>query len=254
MFAVELKFESSGHGSSDAKTDAISWLTAAFVRNGNLMGQFEVEGDEEFVVYGLTPARNAFHRANWNDRVRQQIGALKSVNLKRPRVRILGLIPETAPICQCARPKGYFLFTTFLSVEPPLRCIRCNGVVPLYRVARPTGGEHSELLSWQSNYQACDTLQMNCTVGQRFGERQMSDMKSPLSITGLAICNEIQRLTGRPTYYYLFRASARSHSEEASRRCPTCRGEWLMKKPLHGKFDFKCERCRLISNIAWNVR
>jgi predicted nucleic acid-binding Zn ribbon protein len=256
MFAVELKFESSARGgSSDAKRDAIGWLIAAFVRNGSLMEQFEAEGaGEKFSVYGMTPARNAFHRANWNDRVRIQIAALKAANLKRPQIRILGIIPETAAVCQCAKPNGYVLFTTFLSVEPPLRCIDCNDTIPVYNLPRPAVGEHQGLFSWRSDYLACDTLQMNCTVGERFGERQMSDSKSQLSRSGIAVCKEIERLTGRPTYYYLYRASGRTHAAETRRRCPTCNGEWLMKQPLHYKFDFKCDQCRLMSNIAWNVR
>jgi predicted nucleic acid-binding Zn ribbon protein len=255
MFAVELKFESTASGASEAKTEAITWLIAAFVRNGNLLEEFLVEGKSRgWTVYGMAPGRDAFLRANWNEFVRRRIGSLKLANLKRPRIRFLGVVPETAGVCQCARPRGFFLFTTFLHTEPPVRCILCNGIVPLYRLPRPTTGEHSGLLSWKNNYQACDTLQMNCTVGERFGERQMSDPTSELSRSGLAVCKEIQRITGRPAYYYLHRANARTRSAEARRKCPSCRGEWLLKKPLHSKFDFKCNKCKLISNIAWNVR
>ena len=27
-----------------------------------------------------------------------------------------------------------------------------------------------------------------------------------------------------------------------------------LNKPLHGKFDFRCDKCHLLSNIAWSVR
>lgn len=171
-----------------------------------------------------------------------------------PAYSVLGVVPETAPACRCAGPRGFFLFTTFLHIEPPVRCIHCNGIVPLYRLPRSTTDEHSGLLSWKSDYQACDTLQMNGTVGERFGERQMSDPTSELSQSGRAVCEEIQHLTGRPVYYYLNPANARSHSAEERRKCPTCRGAWRLKKSLHGKVDFKCDRCKLLSSIAWNVR
>ncbi len=231
------------------------WLIGAFVRNGNLIDEFLVANDpKQWTAYGIAPARDAFHKANWNEFVRQRLGGLTAANLKRPRVRFLGAVPETAPACRCAKPRGYLLFTTLFHKEPPVRCIHCNGIVPLYRLPRSTTGEHSGLLSWQSNYQACDTLQINCAVGERFGERQMSDPTSELSRSGLAVCKEIQRLTGRPVFYYLNRANARSHSAEARRRCPSCGGAWLLKKPLHGKFDFRCDKCHLLSNIAWNIR
>ena len=255
MFAAELKFESKARGTPEAKADAITWLIGSLVRNGNLLEEFLLEGKaEDWTIYGIMPARDAFQRANWGGLVRQRIAELLLANLKRPRIRFLGVVPETAPACRCAKPRGFFLFTTFLDSEPPVRCIHCNGIVPLYRLPRSPSGEHSGLLSWKSNYQACDTLQMNCTVGERFGTRQMSDLTSELSRSGLAACREIRRLTGRPAYYYLHRADARSRAAELARKCPGCGGEWLLKKPLHGKFDFRCDRCHLLSNIAWNFR
>lgn len=121
----------------------------------------------------------------------------------------------------------------------------------VFRAPRPV---NIRACSLGCNYQSCDALQMNCAAGEQFGKRQMSDPNSPLSRSGIAVCKEIERLTGRPTYYYLYRDGARSRPADARRSCPICKGQWLMQKPLHGKFDFKCSNCRLLSNIAWNVR
>ena len=196
----------------------------------------------------------AFRKATRNAYVEQGISALAEAQLKQPSIRFLGKIPETAHDCRCARPRSYMLFTTFLDKEPPLRCMHCNGTVPLYRLPHPKMGEHSGLLSWKSNYQACDSLQMNCTVGERFGTRQLSDPMSSLSRSGVAVCKEIMELTSRPVYYYLYRYSTRSSSADLRRTCPRCGGPWLLKTPLHHRFDFKCDKCHLLSNIAWNVR
>jgi len=77
MFAAELKFELSAPGKADDQADAITWLTAALVRNGNMLEEFLVRSaSNRWTVYGITPARDAFHRANWNEFVRQRIGAL----------------------------------------------------------------------------------------------------------------------------------------------------------------------------------
>lgn len=135
-----------------------------------------------------------------------------------------------------------------------MRCIGCNGIVPLYRLPCPATGGYSDLLGWQSNYQACDALQINCTVGERFAEREMSDLDSSLTKSGLAICRKTQEQTGHPVYYYLFRAHGRNRAREMQRRCPSCGGSWRLSEPLYGKFDFKCDECRLLSNIAWTVR
>ena len=255
MFAVELRLDPSDRGAINARTDAITWLIGALVRNGSLMNGCVLAADTSgWTLHGVAPARDALHTANWNEFVRQRINGLAEVNLKRPRIRFLGAVPETAPACQCAKQRGFLLFTTFLHTEPPLRCLHCNGTVPLYRLPRSKTGEHSELLSWEGNYKACDTLQMNCTVGEKFGERQMSDLSSSLSRSGLTVCREIERRTGQPVYYYLYRGDTRRPSMEVRRICPSCGGLWQLKKPLHGKFDFKCDKCHLLSNIAWNVR
>jgi predicted nucleic acid-binding Zn ribbon protein len=255
MFAVELRLVPSGRGDSCARVDAITSLAATLVRNGNLMRDYVVTADRTgWTVTGVAPARDAFRTANLNDFVRQRFAGLAAVNLSQPAIRFSGTVPETASDCRCATPRRFLLFTTFLHTEPALRCLRCNGTVPLYRLPRSASGEHSDLLSWESNYKACDTLQMNCKVGERFGERQLSDLDSSLTQSGLAVCREIERLTGRPAYYYLYRGDTRRPSVEPSRNCPGCNCAWRLKRPLHGKFDFKCDRCRLVSNIAWNVR
>ena len=46
---------------------------------------------------------------------------------------------------------------------------------------------------------------------------------------------------------------ARSRARELARLCPMCGGSWRLEEPWH-IFDFKCDRCQLLSNIAWDVR
>jgi predicted nucleic acid-binding Zn ribbon protein len=256
MFALELRFGAQPGGEPDTQVDAIGSYLAALFRNGNLLKTRLIAAEDHgWTVYAAAPARDAFKKANQNEFVQRCISNLKAANVSRPRIHFLGTQPDTVSDCRCPAPRAYYLFTTFLHEEPPVRCMECNGVVPLYRLPRPTKtGEHSALLTWWSNYQACDTLQINCTVGERFGERQMSDLISRLTKSGLAVCKELEERTGRPVYYYLFRATGRNHSAEMRRRCPSCGGKWRLNEALYGKFDFQCNRCHLLSNIAWNIR
>ena len=39
---------------------------------------------------------------------------------------------------------------------------------------------------------------------------------------------------------------------EKERKCPQCGGEWLLDAPIHDIFYFKCDDCRLVSNISWD--
>ncbi|MFA0698754.1 DUF2310 family Zn-ribbon-containing protein, partial [Vibrio sp. 10N.222.49.C9] len=55
-----------------------------------------------------------------------------------------------------------------------------------------------------------------------------------------------------PTYYYLYQVGGESLKQEQQRKCPKCGGEWLLDEPLHDMFHFKCDSCRLLSNISWD--
>ena len=95
---------------------------------------------------------------------------------------------------------------------------------------------------------------MNCQVGERFATNQISALNSALTKEGLEICHSISELTQKDVYYYLSKDKSRSLQSEKSRVCPSCQQQWLLAKEIHGLFDFKCSRCRLLSNIAWDVR
>jgi predicted nucleic acid-binding Zn ribbon protein len=141
-----------------------------------------------------------------------------------------------------------------VALGSPLRCGDCFAPVPLYRVPATSGGEYYDVVSWESDYQACDRLQMNCTTGERFGLRQLGDIGSSLTRNGRDIAGRIAALTETPTYYYLHRYSGDSLDRELARRCPGCDGPWRLEQPWHRLFDLRCDRCRLVSNIAMHLR
>lgn len=158
-----------------------------------------------------------------------------------------------AEACSCHRSSGYVLFTNYLSLESPVRCLDCFLPVPLYRFPAMPSGEYYEVIRWQSDYQSCDRLQMNCAVLERAATRQLSDFRSSLSATGRENCRVLEGLSGKPFYYYLYRAHARSVKSERARRCPSCGQAWHLETPLHSLFHYQCDQCRLLSNLAWNL-
>lgn len=97
-------------------------------------------------------------------------------------------------------------------------------------------------------------LPLSAVWGPDSANTRCPDPTSALSRPGPAVCKEIEGLTGRPVYYYLYRGKARSRSDELSRNRPICGGRWVLKKPLHDKLAFKCDRRKLLSNIAWSFR
>lgn len=111
-----------------------------------------------------------------------------------------------------------------------------------------------DLLSWQRTYQAMDWLHIGSGAGEMFAYGQISRHDSEFTKQGRELVRHLERRVRRPVYYYLYRYYARSQTREQSRRCPSCGGNWLLPTALHGFIDFRCMRCRIISNIAFDVR
>ena len=122
--------------------------------------------------------------------------------------------------------------------------------MPLYRLPHVRDHEHLDLLNWADDYRACDTLQMHCTVGERFGEGQLYRHDGALGRLGRGLAARLAAAIGRPVYYFLHKARGRSRDAELARACPSCEGEWRVDRRLHGLFDFRCDRCRLLSAVA----
>jgi predicted nucleic acid-binding Zn ribbon protein len=119
----------------------------------------------------------------------------------------------------------------------------------LYRLGKKEG--YSDIRSWEINYIACDTLQKNCAVGEAFGLDQISHLDSELNQLGLKCCKEIERLTEKPSYYYLYNYRAISVEEDQKRTCPSCGDAWFLEEKILDKFDFKCTNCQLLSNLTY---
>ncbi|QGM80798.1 Zn-ribbon-containing protein [Otariodibacter oris] len=146
----------------------------------------------------------------------------------------------------------YILYTTHLESCSPIY----NGYdfcpTPLYRV--DLGHDlYQSIIHWQENWQACDQLQMNGGVLEQQALAEISNHDSELSLQGRALAQQIEEQSKIPTYYYLYRLGKDVELEQ-NRRCPSCNDEWKLAEPLHDIFYFKCDKCRLISNLSWEIQ
>jgi predicted nucleic acid-binding Zn ribbon protein len=259
MFNVDIAFRYYGKPDEKAISDGVYGLLSGWVRNGQVLDSDWAITFTEKNCHAVVscPEETSLNARYANKDVRKAISDLQSRGLQKPEIQVLGNAIETATADRCRHPKWYFLATNFLSCESALRCGDDGLPVPLYRIGEPTDalvGNYQDILTWQRTYRDCDELQIMCGVGEHFATRQMSDAKSPLSVMGRDICRRIEDITGVPTYYELYRGEGRSQMSERRRLCPECGGKWLLESPVLKLIDFKCERCRLISNIAWSVR
>lgn len=243
---------------SDAAFAAAEWIDpwlGATYHNGQLLGSIcPVYREGAMLHYTvLIPEADALDMRHANQWVDKSIVTLRDHGIGAPIVTLLGEDMESGTSCHCLARGSLVLYTSYEMVGSPLQCGDCFGAVPLYTIPPLENGEYYEIKSWETDYQACDTLQMNCATGERFGLREMSRLDSSITRRGRGLCQQIETNTGIPVYYYLFRYYGRSLRQEQARRCPACGGEWLLAEPLYGQFDFCCEPCRLLSNIAYRV-
>lgn len=210
--------------------------------------------DGLYSVSVLTPAADALSVTHNSVYVNNAQEAFRANGLALPDIEILGREVDSLPECACQNRSAYILFNTCLSLESVIRCADCFDPVPLYTLPYPDSDEHHEIVCWAHDYECCDSLQMNCSVLERACTREMSDMNSSLNRAGLKICQALTDKTGIPVYHYLYKFNGRSLKQEKARKCPSCGGDWLLENPWHDSFDFRCDECRLISNIAFNVR
>ena len=238
---------------NDEGVEEIQSLLGDLRRNGNTLGGDRlIRADDKVTAYVTMPEASSLEESNLNSRVEQILERIMKHNEYGHCV--LATVADESSPCSCHQ-SALLVFTTFLTAAPPLCCLDCLGYVPLYRIPPEESLDYSGLLSWEASYQACDTLQMHCRVGEKFGVREMSNLNSKLSKDGRSTCSSIEKRTGKPTYYYLYRAEGRSLRLENERKCPNCGGEWILEENSRLKFiDFRCDRCRLVSNIGFGVR
>ena len=80
---------------------------------------------------------------------------------------------------------------------------------------------------------------------------EICDVDSVLFKRGWDLRGRIEHLTKIPTYYYQYRVGGKNLETEKQRKCPKCGGDWFAEPELD-IFHFKCDECRIVSNISWD--
>jgi len=256
MYIAEIKFKIDEKISDEDISDSLMRFLGALRMNGQIFGsEFPIAKKQDYVsATVMIPEIDSLNDKYRNEYVSNSMEQIYRLGLSNQSIDVIGKDPGSGDVCSCRRHEFYILYTNYLLIESPLHCGNCFGNIPLYKIPHTSSGEYHDIVCWQSDYQACDNLQMNCTTGERFGLREMSRHDSSLTKQGLKICEIISKSTKIPTYYYLYRHYGRSKKAEMARRCPSCNQEWLIKTVLHELYDFRCDKCHLLSNIALNCK
>jgi len=266
MYVCQLSFECELDIELDEAQQAISMLLDQYRYNGQIIGrEFPLTlVDDKFEITFVCPEQDSLAVKYNNDSVLKAFEQLKQLGLSTPKFTLKGLECQSDFSDTCDQPKALVLYSTYVQSCSPLRCLEHFAPVPLYKMPEQV---RKPLIKWQESQAACDQLQMNeITEIELFAIEQLSQLDSELLQNGNAIAKTIQQQINVPVYQYLYRVGGESLQAEQQRCCPSCDGDWLLihekeseqkeqgkiQEPLHGLFDFKCDKCLLVSNVSWD--
>ncbi len=224
--------------------------------NGQILGKEQPVflNHNELIATAIIPEEDSLEAIYNTEDSRAIILAIGETEGALLDIKIVGISPYGIAACECEKPGSYILYTNYASLSPPIRCGDCSLPIPLYKIATENDQTRNQVTTWQASYQSCDLLHVNSAIGEQFSQRQVQQHDSPLAKEGRNICKQIEDHTNIPTYYYLSKPGGKSLKQEKKRTCPSCKEKWLLNDSWHDIFDFKCDPCRLLSNIGWTVR
>ncbi|GGZ01994.1 MULTISPECIES: Zn-ribbon-containing protein [Shewanella] len=257
MFVSELRFDCFADTTISLAEQAINNLLEAWRANGQVLGrEFAIALHEgSFRVRVLLPEDHSLanrHNSPW---AKQAISQLSQAKLLAPREKLLG--QDINSEISCSEPPSWqLLYTSYVHMCSPLRSGDSLLPIPLYQLPATFNGDHKQLIRWQTEWQACDELQMASATAAEFAAlHELSDIDSDLFRRGWDLRGRIEYLTKTPTYYYLYRVGGKSREQELQRPCPRCGNHhWYQPEPLLELFHFRCDNCRIVSNLSWDFQ
>ncbi|MDF0534476.1 Zn-ribbon-containing protein [Shewanella yunxiaonensis] len=257
MFVTELRFDCYADTTVSLAEKAINNLLEAWRANGQVMGrEFAVALHEgSFRVRLLLPETQSLANRFNSPWAKQALHALADAKLLAPREKLLGQDINSEISCE-ESPSWQLLYTSYVHMCSPLRSGDSLLPIPLYRIPATFNGDHKQLIRWQTEWQACDELQMASATAAEFAAlHELSDTSSDLFRRGWDLRGRIEYLTKIPTYYYLYRVGGESRKAETQRGCPRCGSkDWRQAEPILDLFHFKCDHCRIVSNLSWDFQ
>jgi len=252
MYIQEIQVEIKSKADKDQVFEEMSMLTCYYRGNGQSQGKIESQyiAGRKIICLPFTLEKDSLDRKYNNFYAERQYDKIEELCAAKIQIKTVGKTSETyqSP-CKCKNSDFYILITNYITIESPICCGTCHQSVALYRLPKYDDHGYAPILSWESNYISCDTLQMNCEVGERWASNQMEELKTTLTKQGLKICRTLESLTNTPVYYYLHNYS-KYKGDDLSRGCPGCGNNWGLQPQLHERYDFKCDQCRLISTLS----
>ncbi|MCH8536162.1 MAG: Zn-ribbon-containing protein [Alkalimonas sp.] len=258
MWVAELRFRLIADTKLSMAEQQIRRYLETLIFNGQILGREfpSYQTDDAFCSRVVLPAQDALAKQHHSLLGLAAMEALAQAGLAYPQLSLLGADLMSSHTDPCQVPEYFIVFNHFAENISPVRCAEHFAPVPLYRL-QPTGSkqDHEELIRWQLQYQALDEIQMQQDrVVDKSAEKALQGLHSKLNRQGRRFARRIEQQEGKACYYYLYSGSSPDCQAEATKACPSCGAPWRLEQSWHELFQFRCEPCRLVSNIAWDCQ
>ena len=170
MHVVELRFECFDNTTINAAEKAINGLLEAYRANGQILGrEFAVAfNDGEFRARLLMPEKSSLAKRFNSPWVEQALTELTDAKLLAPREKYIGQ-DINSEVSSQDTPSWQLLYTSYVHMCSPLRNGDTLQPIPLYQLPATANGDHKRLIRWQTEWQACDEIQMAAGTKAEFG-------------------------------------------------------------------------------------
>jgi predicted nucleic acid-binding Zn ribbon protein len=251
MHSITIKYKKRANTTEilDCFWNLLSYLRHSGQLVGRDMNPYHYNGKISATI--VTATEDALDEKYQNGYVKKAIKDLEEKSGNALEIKFVGYSEgQENAICNCKKYK-YFLLRYFHELSP-IQCGTCFKAVPLFKIEKLRDDGYEPITSWMSNMLACVLLDVNCTVGEKWAIKQQSNPNTELGRLGLSVTKLITEKTGITCYYYLHNYAKRSKAKDDARPCPSCGGEWLLKKEIHQYVWFKCDKCLLMSGKTTN--
>lgn len=255
MYLAELRFKVIADTTLTSAEKAIRCYHEALIFNGQIIGrEFPTALQQDVFCSRIVLAHaDALQPKQFSYRGKLAEEQLAAAGLAYPQLSILGQDLLSQPSCQTL-PAELVLFTTFSDSCSPVRCAQTLLPVPLYWLAS-AATDHEALIRWQIQFQALDEIQLQAQrVLPKAAENSLQQLHSKLNRQGRQLARQLSQLNERPVFYALYSGSSANCTVEANKCCPSCKQPWRLPIPQADLFDFRCNSCQLLSNIAWECQ
>ncbi|MCG7531633.1 Zn-ribbon-containing protein [Psychrobium sp. MM17-31] len=228
-----------------------SYISVLF-HNGQACGEyFSVLEQGELCAYINLPELAASESKHHCQYGKKWLAKIEAIFQQSP---IWNVIDDELPAVDVDFTESPFLFlnTEYDEYESPIYRGDNDYSIPLFKFFN-THEEREAVYYWQREYQELETIWIRGGALEMLAYKELANPSSTFSCGGREICQAIEKFTGIPTYYYLFRYYGRRENEDA-RKCPSCGKKWQNKHqqndPSFHHFDFICHDCRLVSHLS----